>query len=319
MAVSVTSKGQVTIPKRVRDAWASPPGARSSSTSRAVARDSNWSRGTASSRIEEGADILGYKGRRIPVDKMHGGLAMKKAAKLARVDTNILARYYLRDDAAQGRVAASVLSGGDVFVPDRNPGTRMGTAVCGGPAGRKVIECLAHLIALPGITVEDRDEIEAALSHCRKGIDFADALHLAASKACSEFLTFDDRGYARRRESFVSNRGPCATRVALRPFAGCERRISIPYALEAASSTSVNSARRPSDTASAAGTELRNDTGGRGPQDVAPDLLAAGEYLTKKVRCPRPTCSDGSRERQDCIDDGFCSALPGRVPPLWRR
>jgi predicted nucleic-acid-binding protein len=62
----------------------------------------------------------------------------------------------------------------------------------------KVIECLAHLITLPGITVEDRDEVETALSHCRKGIDFADALHLAASKACSELLTFDDRGFARR-------------------------------------------------------------------------------------------------------------------------
>jgi predicted nucleic acid-binding protein len=64
--------------------------------------------------------------------------------------------------------------------------------------GNKVIECLAHLIALPGITVEARDEIEAALGHCRNGIDFADALHLAASEACSELLTFDERGYARR-------------------------------------------------------------------------------------------------------------------------
>jgi len=56
---------------------------------------------------------------------------------------------------------------------------------------------LSHLIALPGITVEDRDEIEAALGHCRNGIDFADALHLAASKSCTELMTFDDRGYAR--------------------------------------------------------------------------------------------------------------------------
>ena len=62
----------------------------------------------------------------------------------------------------------------------------------------KVIDCLAHLIALPGITVEDRDEIEAALGYCRNGIDFADALHLAASKACTELLSFDDRGYARQ-------------------------------------------------------------------------------------------------------------------------
>jgi hypothetical protein len=41
-------------------------------------------------------------------------------------------------------------------------------------------------------------QAEAALSHCRNGIDFAEALYLAASSACSELLTFDDRGYARR-------------------------------------------------------------------------------------------------------------------------
>ena len=115
------------------------------------------------------------------------------------VDTNILARFYLRDDAAQGRMAASVLAAGDVFVPK--------TVILelewvlryvAEQPESKVIECLAHLITLPGITVEDRDEVEAALSHCRKGIDFADALHLAASKACSALLTFDDRGFARR-------------------------------------------------------------------------------------------------------------------------
>jgi len=115
------------------------------------------------------------------------------------VDTNVLARFYLRDDAAQGRIAASVLSAGDVFVPK--------TVVLelewvlryvADQPESKVMECLAHLIALPGVTVEDHDEIEAALSHCRSGIDFADALHLAASKSCSELLTFDDRGYARR-------------------------------------------------------------------------------------------------------------------------
>ena len=115
------------------------------------------------------------------------------------VDTDVLARFYLRDDATQGRIAADVLSGGDVFVPK--------TVILelewvlryvADQPEAKVIECLAHLIALPGVTIEDRDEIETALGHCRNGIDFADALHLAASKACTELLTFDDRGYARR-------------------------------------------------------------------------------------------------------------------------
>jgi predicted nucleic-acid-binding protein len=115
------------------------------------------------------------------------------------VDTNVLARYYLRDDAVQARVADRILSDGDVFVPK----TVMLElewvlrSVVEQPAD-KVMDCLEHLIALPGITIEDHDEVEAALRHCRQGIDFADALHLAASHACSELLTSDDRGYARR-------------------------------------------------------------------------------------------------------------------------
>ena len=97
------------------------------------------------------------------------------------VDTNILARFYLRDDTTQGRIAADVLTAGDVFIPK--------TVVLelewvlryvAAQPGDKVTECLAHLIALPGVTVEDRDEIEAALGHCRNRIDLADALHLEA-------------------------------------------------------------------------------------------------------------------------------------------
>lgn len=123
------------------------------------------------------------------------------------VDTNVLVRYYLRDDAAQGRIAAHILSAGDVYVPktvilELEWVLRY---VAEQPAG-KVNECMAHLLGLPGITIEDRDEIESALGHCRNGIDFADALHHAASEGCIEVLTFDDRGYARR-----------ATRLGLTP------------------------------------------------------------------------------------------------------
>ena len=115
------------------------------------------------------------------------------------VDTNVLARFYLRDDTAQWRIAARILSAGDVFLPKTviRELEWVLRYVAEQPAG-KVIECLAHLLGLPGITVEDRDQIEVALAHSRNGIDFADALHLAASQACSELLTFDDRGYARK-------------------------------------------------------------------------------------------------------------------------
>ena len=111
----------------------------------------------------------------------------------------MLARYYLHDDPAQARLAGKILSAGDVFVPKTVVLELEWVlrSVAEQPAG-KVAECIAHLIALPGVTVEDHNQIEAALRHCRRGIDFADALHHAASHACSEMLTFDDRGYVRR-------------------------------------------------------------------------------------------------------------------------
>ncbi|MEO7742852.1 MAG: type II toxin-antitoxin system VapC family toxin [Usitatibacter sp.] len=115
------------------------------------------------------------------------------------VDTNVLVRYYLRDDRAQARLAEMILAMGDVFVP-RTVVLELEwvlRSVAEQPAG-KVLECIEHLIALPGVTVEDHDQVETALRLCRRGIDFADALHHAASHACSEMLTFDDRGYVRR-------------------------------------------------------------------------------------------------------------------------
>ncbi|MBI1731697.1 MAG: type II toxin-antitoxin system VapC family toxin [Gammaproteobacteria bacterium] len=115
------------------------------------------------------------------------------------VDTNILARYYLRDDPAQARLAEKLLAAGGVFVPKTVllELEWVLRSVAEQPAG-KVADCLAHLIALPEVTIEDHGQVEVALRHCREGADFADALHHAASHACSEVLTFDDRRYVRR-------------------------------------------------------------------------------------------------------------------------
>jgi AbrB family looped-hinge helix DNA binding protein len=82
--VSVTSKGQVTIPKRVRQALGITPGSkvefdidRGGVRLRLVKRRS-------AARIEDGAAILNYTGPRIPIEQMDGGVAMKKAARRAR-------------------------------------------------------------------------------------------------------------------------------------------------------------------------------------------------------------------------------------------
>jgi len=82
--VSVTSKGQVTIPKRVRQALGITPGSRVEfDLDRGGARLKLLKR-QAPSRIEDGPAILHYAGPRMPIAQMHGGFAMKKALKRAR-------------------------------------------------------------------------------------------------------------------------------------------------------------------------------------------------------------------------------------------
>jgi predicted nucleic-acid-binding protein len=60
--------------------------------------------------------------------------------------------------------------------------------------------CLAieHLLGMSHVTVERWESVADALNFHRRGLDFADALHWASSKACAGLVTFDDKGFARR-------------------------------------------------------------------------------------------------------------------------
>jgi len=60
------------------------------------------------------------------------------------------------------------------------------------------VAVVRHLLGLPNVTVEEWPRVVDALAWYTEGIDFADALHLLASNHCEEFLSFDDRRFARR-------------------------------------------------------------------------------------------------------------------------
>ncbi len=51
---------------------------------------------------------------------------------------------------------------------------------------------------MPHVTVERWQSVKDAVELHRRGLDFADALHLSSSVDCEQFVTFDDRGFARR-------------------------------------------------------------------------------------------------------------------------
>ena len=83
-AVSVTSKGQVTIPKRVRKALGITPGTKVEFDVEGGGARLTVVKVAKPSDVASGAAILAYSGRRIPIEELDGGVAMKKASKRAR-------------------------------------------------------------------------------------------------------------------------------------------------------------------------------------------------------------------------------------------
>ncbi len=77
-AVSVTSRGRVTIPKRIRQALGITPGCKVDFDLKGGGATLRLVKRRVESWIEDGPAILNYTGPRIPVTRMHGGVAMRK-------------------------------------------------------------------------------------------------------------------------------------------------------------------------------------------------------------------------------------------------
>ncbi len=121
------------------------------------------------------------------------------------IDTNVLARYYIEDktDAEAQRqrvVARRLIESGQPLMVCKTVILELEWLMRGyyGFAPSETISVLRHLLALPHITVEDRDAVEQALSSCDVGIDLADAIHHASYRSCTSMASFDDRRFARR-------------------------------------------------------------------------------------------------------------------------
>ena len=83
-AVSVTSKGQVTIPTKVRQALGITPGTKVEFDVEGGGARLTVVKIARASDVAAGPAILGYSGPRVRIEQMHGGVAMRKAARRAR-------------------------------------------------------------------------------------------------------------------------------------------------------------------------------------------------------------------------------------------
>jgi len=109
------------------------------------------------------------------------------------LDTNLIVRALVRDDAAQSAVAEAVLGNEPVFIPV--------TVVLElewvlrsryGFAPQQVARAMEMLAGLPGVNLHEADAVRVAARRAAKGWDFADALHHALSAGCDSFSTFDE-------------------------------------------------------------------------------------------------------------------------------
>jgi len=120
------------------------------------------------------------------------------------LDTNVLARFFVDDaddaQAASQRPAAAAALAERSFVAVTVL-LELEWVLRGfyELPPKDVARVLRALASIPHIVLEDRDAVWAAIDAFDKGVDFADALHLARSSRASGFATFDRR-LARRAE-----------------------------------------------------------------------------------------------------------------------
>jgi len=108
------------------------------------------------------------------------------------VDTNVIVRVFAEDDPEQADIADGVLAADAVFLPKtvilefewvmrsvyRKPAAAIAAAV-------------ERMLETANVQVEDQTAVTRAVAWFRKGMDLADALHLASSGHADAFVTFD--------------------------------------------------------------------------------------------------------------------------------
>ncbi len=123
------------------------------------------------------------------------------------LDTNVLARYYIQDAAdaqalRQRGAACRLLESGKPLMICKTVLLEFEWVMRGYYefSAAQIAAVMNHLMAMPHITIEDRNGVVQALSHCQAGFEMADALHHASYRCCDSVASFDDKKFARRAQ-----------------------------------------------------------------------------------------------------------------------
>lgn len=108
------------------------------------------------------------------------------------VDTNVIVRLLTGDDPLQFERSKTLFSTDTIFVPTSvvlESEWVLRYAYHFKPP--EISTAFQSLFGLPNVHLENPHEISNAMEWHRKGMDFADAIHLALSDEAEAFITFD--------------------------------------------------------------------------------------------------------------------------------
>ncbi|WP_428356848.1 type II toxin-antitoxin system VapC family toxin [Methyloprofundus sp.] len=121
------------------------------------------------------------------------------------LDTNILARYYIQDEAdveaeKQHKSARKLVESGEPLMVCKTVILEFEWVMRGYYqfTCSDVSAVFQHLLSLEHIMVEDHASMLRAIANFELGFDFADALHHASYTNCTSVASFDDKKFARR-------------------------------------------------------------------------------------------------------------------------
>lgn len=108
------------------------------------------------------------------------------------IDTNVIVRYLTGDDATQARATRQLVDGGDITLSCTVLlETEWVLRSLYGYDRQRIHAALTAFAGLSNVELDEPARAARALDWFAKGMDFADALHLAACREGETFVTFD--------------------------------------------------------------------------------------------------------------------------------
>ena len=111
------------------------------------------------------------------------------------LDTNVLARYLLDDEPRQSAAARRLLARAEArFSVPITVTLELAWVLKSRSVPRgAVVDALRGLAALPNVQLQFPEVVSVALQLAERGLEIADALHLAMSRRAERFVSFDEQ------------------------------------------------------------------------------------------------------------------------------